>query len=312
MAGLQWVSLVIIPVMLLLVLAPELTSHWLEEPELLLRATRAGTRSHGSSNVNVPAKGRHERWTQRGEVTRQLLPGATRVPLADTATKSLPWSARDSQRRREVWDDAWRRLPQQKDWYQADSQFLRALLPRLPEGARVLELSAGRSRVAEGLARAGRARSVLSTDISGELVLERQAEARGRLDFEIADSLNLRFPADRRFDVVFEKAGVSDMQQANPRALQRLLACAATRALEPRIGGLLVALVHDHRCSEAARCSAGFVGAINARPEFNCIVEEFEPLIPATWLRPASSLQLVVARCRGTTERLARLGCDAA
>jgi hypothetical protein len=234
------------------------------------------------------------------------------------------WTGEGREKRRFLWKRFWRTQPEHKDWYNSEGTFLQHLLPRLPHGARCMELGAGRSSLASSVYGSGKVQSLLSIDIDDTIVSEQSEryaaeilQGGHRLDFQVADAFGLSFSDFKRFgwqrfDMVFEKAGLFDIHN-KPRQtglIQRLLACIVTEAFEPTRGGSLIALVREKPDDSAEDCAdCGLIGAVSARPDFNCTIAERFPL-STTWFGP-TSLKVVVVECGGVPHRYAAAGCDA-
>jgi hypothetical protein len=236
------------------------------------------------------------------------------------------WEGQREERTRLKWEHLWRSLPQFKDWYNEEAQFLQHLLPRLPAGAQCLELGTGRNSLAAKLHGAHRVQSILSVDITREVVVEQKRRHVASIShgarpfgFEVANSLKLKFSelsllGWQRFDVVFEKAGLFDIHRKNTGLLQRLLACIVTEAFQPSRGGSIVLLITKEQDDKVGLCSdcdrAGLVGALASRPEFNCSIAERTPL-PLSWMRKKSRREALLVKCGGVSERVAVAGCEA-
>lgn len=239
------------------------------------------------------------------------------------------WEAEGVEERRMSWDNLWHAMPQYKDWYNKEDEFLQQLLPRLPNGAHCLQLGVGRNSLAASVLNAGKIQSLLNIDIATEVVAEQQLkhaveinQREIQFDFKAADVLNLKFSDLNqagwpRFNVVFEKAGLFDVYRRSTGLIQRQLACIITEAFEPSLGGRIVALVtqdvneHPQKCKHCT--SPGLVEAVSIRPDFNCTTTEEFPLEQPSWLqsKPSKSLIFVVVECGGVSLKQAEAGCEA-
>lgn len=225
------------------------------------------------------------------------------------------WSPEGGATRRSGWNKFWSKInAMDKDFYESDEYFLKALVPRVPKHARVLQLGAGRSNIAERLFKMGEVASILSTDISAELVGELRKlyppSVWTGLTFATVDSWNMKFPKKQQFDVVVEKAGIFDIQRENSGLLQRLLACIVTQAFEPSRGGLLIVMARVR--DPPSNYPEGLTGVFSLRPEFNCTLKEQFSLEVPSYIQEADwDLKVLVAECGGVSHQLALSGCDA-
>lgn len=235
------------------------------------------------------------------------------------------WNATGSDQRQFLWTRFWGTQSQHKDWYRAETEFLQHLLPRLPTGAHCLELGPGRTSLAVSVQRASKVHSLLSIDISQDIVSEQKLRHASDIvpvvsgfDFEVADALNLHFSGFKqhgwqRFDVVFEKAGLFDIHRRQTGLLQRLLACIVTEAFEPSRGGTIITLIKEEAYENSEGCadcvSTGLIGAVSTRPDFNCTVTEKFP-VTNSWLR-TDARKVVVVECGGISDTQAAAGCEA-
>jgi hypothetical protein len=193
------------------------------------------------------------------------------------------WSEQGSKWRLDHWKKLWKKrdsMHNHDDWYGSDADFVKAVSSWLPPNTRILELGAGKSGVAAELALNDRVASILSTDISPDIVdglkVRHNARQLPKLAFATLDSLNVQLNGTDYFNIVIEKAGLFDVHQQNTVLLERTLACITTKAFNPRSGGYIVVLAKG----EGAKF--GVSNAVKSRPDFNCSIAETIPVTPPT------------------------------
>ncbi|MGQ0589082.1 MAG: class I SAM-dependent methyltransferase [Sphingosinicella sp.] len=106
----------------------------------------------------------------------------------------------------DAWAEEWRRTDRSLAPVQA--ALLDTLLPRLPEGAAVLDIGCGAGSISLALAKARPDARVTGLDLSEALVEAARERAGGRARFEVGDASTWT-PADgRRFDALVSRHGV--------------------------------------------------------------------------------------------------------
>ena len=159
-----------------------------------------------------------------------------------------------SEARTAYWNGFWASSEYTEWWINKDmditTSFLDEVRPVLmPAGSkRVLQLSSGRSLVAETLYRDKLPKVLVNSDISPHVVKEMQSQypqdVWPDMTFISMDSLQMHHNESEPFDVVIEKGGVSDIYKDKPggqQSISQLLHCLQLRAFQRR-GGIFVAM----------------------------------------------------------------------